>query len=506
MSEARTTDVAAAIIAIAVVVVVVLAALVLRRRSPAGPTSAAPARCPRETRKRDRSRPRGPAHRGRVETAPTGREVERAAVLERPGGDRRRAGRDDAPPAPWSPPDPEAIGVTRRQFLNRGIVGADGRSASAGFGAAGFVAFLWPTASGGFGCQDQRSARSTTSWQPIRTGNGLLLRPEAAPGSPRTRPTPWPRPRRSTPPASLAGMEAGRRRPLPEVRRTSAAACRACATLAVVRVPVPRLAVQPGRREEGRPGAPRPGPLRRHGRRRRRRHRRHRRDRPGPADRHQHHRPRGRGPALHHRRRSTTDARCQLSTHRNDVDRLDHRRRHRRRLDRLRRRSTSRSAAPEVGSEIELAANRKPYYDDEELEGQRLERVQLVGVLLLVVIVIGLPALLAARAGPPGRRHRAAATKRLAGWGARPVRRRPAQRRLQLRRLPRRHERRRAASPPYTDHRPADRRGRAPVDVEGAGAQHRAVPLRRRRGARTSSPTAGPSRRCRRGASPAAAR
>ena len=50
-----------------------------------------------------------------------------------------------------------------------------------------------------------------------------------------------------------------------------------------------------------------------------------------------------------------------------------------------------RSARKEVGSEIELAANRKPYYDDEVLEGRRLERVQLYGVLLLVVLVIGLP-------------------------------------------------------------------------------------------------------------------
>ncbi len=45
----------------------------------------------------------------------------------------------------------------------------------------------------------------------------------------------------------------------------------------------------------------------------------------------------------------------------------------------------------EVGSEIELAPNRKPYYDDETLEGPRLERVQLWGVVLLVVIVVALP-------------------------------------------------------------------------------------------------------------------
>ena len=45
----------------------------------------------------------------------------------------------------------------------------------------------------------------------------------------------------------------------------------------------------------------------------------------------------------------------------------------------------------EVGSEIELAANRKEYYDDETLEGPRLERLQLLGLLLLLVSVIGLP-------------------------------------------------------------------------------------------------------------------
>ena len=46
----------------------------------------------------------------------------------------------------------------------------------------------------------------------------------------------------------------------------------------------------------------------------------------------------------------------------------------------------------EIGSEIELAANRKPYFDDEELEGSRLERVQFLGVILLATITIGLPA------------------------------------------------------------------------------------------------------------------
>ncbi len=50
-----------------------------------------------------------------------------------------------------------------------------------------------------------------------------------------------------------------------------------------------------------------------------------------------------------------------------------------------------RQSRDELGSEVEMAANRKPYYDDEELEGPRLTRVLGIGVILLVIIVIGLP-------------------------------------------------------------------------------------------------------------------
>lgn len=50
-----------------------------------------------------------------------------------------------------------------------------------------------------------------------------------------------------------------------------------------------------------------------------------------------------------------------------------------------------RQSRREIGSEIRLAANRKPYYDDEELEGRKLERTQLLGVLFLAVITIALP-------------------------------------------------------------------------------------------------------------------
>ena len=50
----------------------------------------------------------------------------------------------------------------------------------------------------------------------------------------------------------------------------------------------------------------------------------------------------------------------------------------------------ARQGRAEVGSEIELAANRKPYYSDEELEGKRLDRVLLAGLIGLFVVAIAL--------------------------------------------------------------------------------------------------------------------
>jgi mono/diheme cytochrome c family protein len=50
-----------------------------------------------------------------------------------------------------------------------------------------------------------------------------------------------------------------------------------------------------------------------------------------------------------------------------------------------------RRARPELGSEIELAANRKPYLDDEQLEGPRLEKALGWGLVCLTIIGVGLP-------------------------------------------------------------------------------------------------------------------
>src|SRR5690349_7704133 len=50
-----------------------------------------------------------------------------------------------------------------------------------------------------------------------------------------------------------------------------------------------------------------------------------------------------------------------------------------------------RSGKREVGAEVELAPNRKPYYPDEELETKKLERSLLFALGMLALIAIGLP-------------------------------------------------------------------------------------------------------------------
>jgi cytochrome b6-f complex iron-sulfur subunit len=103
----------------------------------------------RETRKRDRGAE--PLEAVVPDTAPplTGRELERTAVLERTGGGTVAVRPRSAPPARTGPIDPETYGQTRRQFLNRGIVGLF-VVGLAGFGAT-MIAFLWPPPAAGFG-------------------------------------------------------------------------------------------------------------------------------------------------------------------------------------------------------------------------------------------------------------------------------------------------------------------------------------------------------------------
>lgn len=138
-----------AIIAIAIVVAVVLAAIVFvttARRSDVRGAGALSA----ETRKRDEESRRA---REQAEAA-----ARRSVPVSRTATDDTSAapGSAIAPsapaaaPVPWTPPDPEVIGVSRRMFFNRATVSLMSASIGA-FTVAGFVAFLWPSSTGGFG-------------------------------------------------------------------------------------------------------------------------------------------------------------------------------------------------------------------------------------------------------------------------------------------------------------------------------------------------------------------
>jgi mono/diheme cytochrome c family protein len=63
-----------------------------------------------------------------------------------------------------------------------------------------------------------------------------------------------------------------------------------------------------------------------------------------------------------------------------------------------------REARDEIGAEVELAANRKPYLSDEELENTKLNRSLLFSLVMLATIAVGLPAYWLAE---PGRQENA---------------------------------------------------------------------------------------------------
>ena len=105
--------------------------------------------------------------------AATGREIEAAARGGAPGALVARA--DSSPPAVYVPPDPETLGVTRRQFLNRSIVATFGLGLSA-FGAA-CLAFLWPPPGGGFGSK-VNVGRIDDIKAAVQANNGFFYVPE----------------------------------------------------------------------------------------------------------------------------------------------------------------------------------------------------------------------------------------------------------------------------------------------------------------------------------------
>ena len=166
-----------AAIIIGVVAVVVLGALAfatLARRSDVRGAGA----LSNETVRRDSTARQRRAAAEAVEDEPA-----RTAAVAEAEGVAARVGTDIVPVSddtgltPWTPPDPEAIGVSRRQFFNRATVSLMGASLGT-FSAAAMVAFLWPTSTGGFGGK-VNVGKLTEVKSGITQGSGFFYAPEA---------------------------------------------------------------------------------------------------------------------------------------------------------------------------------------------------------------------------------------------------------------------------------------------------------------------------------------
>lgn len=106
-------------------------------------------------------------------TTESGREFEASALAARSGSDVAVV--ESAPPAPFVAPDEIALGVTRRQFFNRSLVGMMGFGLS-GFGGA-CLAFMWPQGVSGFGSKI-KVGNLIEVLADIETNKGFLYKPE----------------------------------------------------------------------------------------------------------------------------------------------------------------------------------------------------------------------------------------------------------------------------------------------------------------------------------------
>jgi cytochrome b6-f complex iron-sulfur subunit len=134
-------------IVIGLIVLALLAIIALTATVRRSDTQSAIGQLSGETVRRDRSK----VNAGGEGSSSSGRAVEADARAERSG--ELVAVKDRAPVeySPYVPPDPETLGVTRRQFLNRSIITMFS-VALAGFGAA-IIAQLWPRPTEGFGAK-----------------------------------------------------------------------------------------------------------------------------------------------------------------------------------------------------------------------------------------------------------------------------------------------------------------------------------------------------------------
>jgi cytochrome b6-f complex iron-sulfur subunit len=161
-----------AIIAIAIGVVVVLGAIAFftlaRRSDVRGAGALSGETCSATVGAQERRTRRHADHRGR----------RRGGGRRSPFTQHRRCRScETEAPVPWTPPDPEVIGVTRRQFFNRATVSL------MSVGLAGFAAAAsWPScgrAGPAASAERSPSASSTIIKDGIKLGGGFFYAAEA---------------------------------------------------------------------------------------------------------------------------------------------------------------------------------------------------------------------------------------------------------------------------------------------------------------------------------------
>ncbi len=188
-------------IVVAIALVVVLAAVALLGAARRRDTGAAIGDLASETVKKDRkARKVAKAE----DVAPSGKEVEKAAVLARTSTDVAPAA--PAAPVTWTAPDVETYGVTRRQFLNRSVFALFGLGISV-FGVA-IIGFLWPAGSSGFGSKI-RVGKISDVLADVQANDGFLYKPEGRMWITEYPAAALPKAETVYSPSELTGMEAG---------------------------------------------------------------------------------------------------------------------------------------------------------------------------------------------------------------------------------------------------------------------------------------------------------
>ena len=159
-------------IVIGLIVLALLAIIVLTAAVRRGDTRSAIGQLSSETVRRDRSTSSTSAAAG---SEGSGRAVEAAVKAQRSGELVALKERAPVEYTPYVPPDPETLGVTRRQFLNRSITAMFGLALSA-FGAAA-IAQLWPRPTEGFGSRINVGRLDDVKAE-IASGSGFFYFPE----------------------------------------------------------------------------------------------------------------------------------------------------------------------------------------------------------------------------------------------------------------------------------------------------------------------------------------